>query len=253
MSIWIDLSSDVAVVFGGGSGIGEGVAAVLATAGAKVVVADQSAQAAHSVAEQITNKGGIADGTGVDVTDEASVSDVLALAREHFGPTSVLVNSAATWVTADTLVESTLAETSRIVESGLIGAINTMRRALPDLQTTRGAVVNITHDCARTGEISMSAHAAGGGGVLAATRSFAREVGPRGVRANAVTAGPMVTPTNATVIEQLGGAEQLVRAFPLGRLGTPADVANAVLFLLSPLSAWITGQTLSVNGGHIMI
>jgi NAD(P)-dependent dehydrogenase (short-subunit alcohol dehydrogenase family) len=73
------------------------------------------------------------------------------------------------------------------------------------------------------------------------------------VRANAVTAGPMVTPTNATVIEQLGGAEQLVRAFPLGRLGTPADVANAVLFLLSPLSAWITGQTLSVNGGHIMI
>jgi NAD(P)-dependent dehydrogenase (short-subunit alcohol dehydrogenase family) len=252
MSIWIDLSSDVAVVFGGGTGIGEGVAALLAAAGAKVVVADPSTQAARSVAEQIINKGGIAVDTGVDVTEETSVSDVLTLAREHFGPTSVLVNNTATWAAADTLVSSTIADTSRIVESNLIGAIITMRHALPDLQTTRGAVVNVTHDSARSGDMLMSAQAAAGAGVLAATRSFAREVGPRAVRANTITAGSMVTPTNNMVIEQLGGAEQLVRAFPLGRLGTPADVANAVLFLLSPLSAWITGQTLSVNGGHTM-
>jgi NAD(P)-dependent dehydrogenase (short-subunit alcohol dehydrogenase family) len=252
MSIWIDLSSDVAVVFGGGSGIGEGIAAALATAGAKVAVVDASIQAANTVAEQITNKGGIAVGIEVELPDAASVQNALDVARDHFGPTSVLVSSTATWSTAGELTATAVEDSPWATETGLTSAAAAMRSALPDLLTTRGTVVNVALDCARTGGIYLSAQASAGAGIVAATKSFAREVGRRGVRANTVTSGTMVTPNNTSLIDHLGGAERLARAYPLGRLGTPADVANAVLFLTSPLAAWITGQTLAVNGGHTM-
>jgi NAD(P)-dependent dehydrogenase (short-subunit alcohol dehydrogenase family) len=252
MSIQIDLSSDVAVVTGGGSGIGEGIATLLAEAGAKVAIADLSAEAAKSVAEQITSKGGTAIGVEVNIADEASVKAGLASVREQLGPVSLLVNNAATW-TIKKFADTTAEETARVVNVTLIGTINMMRGALPDLLETQGRIVNVASDSARTGEHSMSVYAGAKAGVIAVTKSVAQEVGRKGVRANVVAPGTTVTPGSSAFIEQVGGADKLAKAYPLGRLGAPADIAGAVLFLASPLSTWITGQVLSVSGGYTML
>ena len=252
MSIQIDLSSDVAVVTGGGSGIGEGIATLLAEAGAKVAIADLSSDAATSVAEQITSKGGAAIGVEMNIADEDSVRRGIAEVREQLGPVSVLVNNAGAW-TIKKFADTTDDEARRVVDITLLGAITVMRAALPDLLETQGRIVNIASDSARTGEHSMAVYAGAKAGVIAVTKSLAKEVGRKGVRANVVAPGTTVTPGSSAFIEQVGGADKLARAYPLGRLGAPADIAGAVLFLASPLSTWITGQVLSVSGGYTMV
>jgi NAD(P)-dependent dehydrogenase (short-subunit alcohol dehydrogenase family) len=252
MSVQIDLSSDVAVVTGGGSGIGAGIAALLAQAGAKVAILDMSGEAAKTVAEQINAEGGTAIGVEANITDETGVEQALTSVREQLGPVSVLVNNAATW-TIKKFADTTAEETQRVVDVTLIGTINVMRAALPDLLATQGRIVNVASDSARTGEHSMSVYAGAKAGVVAITKSIAQEVGRKGVRANVVAPGTTQTPGSAAFIEQVGGPEKLARAYPLGRLGEPADIAGAVLFLACPLSSWITGQVLSVSGGYTMV
>jgi NAD(P)-dependent dehydrogenase (short-subunit alcohol dehydrogenase family) len=252
MSVQIDLSSDVAVVTGGGSGIGAGIATLLAEAGAKVAILDMSAEAAKTVAEQINGNGGTAIGVEANITDEAGVEQALASVREQLGPVSVLVNNAATW-TIKKFQDTTADETRRVVDVTLIGTVNVMRAALPDLLETKGRIVNVASDSARTGEHSMSVYAGAKAGVVAITKSVAQEVGRKGVRANVVAPGTTQTPGSSAFIEQVGGPDKLAKAYPLGRLGQPEDIAGAVLFLASPLSSWITGQVLSVSGGYTMV
>jgi NAD(P)-dependent dehydrogenase (short-subunit alcohol dehydrogenase family) len=112
--------------------------------------------------------------------------------------------------------------------------------------------VVISSDSARIGERYMSVYAAAKAGLLGFTKSVAREVGRQGVRVNAIAPGTTNTPGGSGFIEQAGGAEKLARAYPLGRIGEPQDIANAALFLVSPLSSWMTGQVLSVSGGFTM-
>lgn len=252
MSVQIDLSSDVAVVTGGGSGIGAAIATLLGQAGAKVAILDMSAEAAKTVAEQITAAGGTAIGVEANITDEAGVEQALASVREQLGPVSVLVNNAATWVIKK-FADTTAAETRRTVEVTLLGTVNVMRAALPDLLATQGRIVNIASDSARTGEHSMSVYAGAKAGIIGVTKSLAQEVGRKGVRANVVAPGTTVTPGSSDFINQVGGPDKLAKAYPLGRLGQPEDIAGAVLFLASPLSSWITGQVLSVSGGYTMV
>jgi len=252
MAVAIDLSGDVAVVTGGGSGIGEGIATLLAQAGAKVAIFDMSGAAAKTTAEQITAAGGTAVGVEVNITDEEGLAGAFEEVRAQLGPVSVLVNNAATWVIKK-FADTTAEETRRIVDVTLIGTVNVMRAGLPQLLETQGRIVNIASDSARTGEHSMSVYAGAKAGVVAVTKSLAQEVGRKGVRANVVAPGTTQTPGSAGFIEQVGGPEKLARAYPLGRLGEPGDIAGAVLFLASPLSSWITGQVLSVSGGYTMV
>jgi NAD(P)-dependent dehydrogenase (short-subunit alcohol dehydrogenase family) len=252
MSVQIDLSSDVAVVTGGGSGIGAGIATLLAEAGAKVAILDMSAEAAKTVAEQINGNGGTAIGVEANITDESGVEQALTSVREQLGPVSVLVNNAATW-TIKKFQDTTADETQRVIDVTLVGTINVMRAALPQLLETKGRIVNVASDSARTGEHSMSVYAGAKAGVVAVTKSIAQEVGRKGVRANVVAPGTTQTPGIAAFIEQVGGPDKLAKAYPLGRLGQPEDIAGAVLFLASPLSSWITGQVLSVSGGYTMV
>jgi NAD(P)-dependent dehydrogenase (short-subunit alcohol dehydrogenase family) len=252
MSVQIDLSGDVAVVTGGGSGIGEGIATLLAQAGAKVAILDYSAEAAKTVAEQINGSGGTAIGVEANITDESGVAQALDSVREQLGPVSVLVNNAATW-TIKKFADTSADDARRVVDVTLLGTLNVLRAALPQLLETRGRIVNVASDSARTGEHSMSVYAGAKAGVVATTKSLAQEVGRKGVRANVVAPGTTVTPGSSGFIEQVGGAEKLAKAYPLGRLGTPSDIAGAVLFLVSPLSEWITGQVLSVSGGYTMV
>ena len=210
MSVEIDLSADVAVVTGGGSGIGAGIASLLAQAGAKVAVLDMSGQAAKTVAEEINASGGTAIGVEANITDEAGVGQALASVRQQLGPVSVLVNNAATW-TIKKFADTTAAETQRVVEVTLIGTVNVMRAALPDLVETQGRIVNVASDSARTGEHSMSVYAGAKAGVVAITKSLAQEVGRKGVRANVVAPGTTQTPGSAAFIEQVGGPDKLAK------------------------------------------
>ena len=252
VSVQIDLSSDVAVVTGGGNGVGAGIAILLAQAGARVAVLDASSEAVNVVAEEINSDGGVAMAVVADIVDEVGVRRALAQVRAQLGPVSVLVNNAGIR-TIKKFAETTAEETARVVGVSLFGTLTVVRVVLPDLLLTQGRIVNIASDSAGAGAHSMSLSAGADAGVVAVTKSLAKEVGRNGVRANVVVSGTTVTPGGSSFMEQPDEADKLARAHPLGRLGTPADIAGAVLFLASPLSAWITGQVLSVNGGYTMV
>jgi len=252
MSIAIDLSGEVALVTGGGSGIGEAIARTLSRAGAAVAVADLSEQSAARVATAICNEGGKAMPIQMDIADAASVDAAMERLHAQLGQVSILVNNAATWVVKE-FKDTTPAEVDRVLGVTLTGTINVTRAALPDVIERRGRIINIISDSARTGERSMSVYAAAKAGLIGLTKSIAKEVGAKGVMVNGVSPGTTSTPGGSGFIEAAGGPEKLARAYPMGRIGEPQDIANAVLFFASPLCSWITGQVLSVSGGFTMV
>jgi NAD(P)-dependent dehydrogenase (short-subunit alcohol dehydrogenase family) len=252
MSIAIDLSGEVALVTGGGSGIGEAIATTLAQAGAAVAIADLSRESATRVADAICGSGGKALPVQMDIGDPASIEAAITQLRNELGPISILVNNAATWVVKE-FKDTTPAEVDHVVGITLIGTINVTRAALPDVVERRGRVINTISDSARTGERFMSVYAAAKAGLIGLTKSLAKEVGKDGVTVNGVSPGTTSTPGGSAFIEAAGGPEKLARAYPMGRIGEPQDIANAVLFFASPLSSWITGQVLSVSGGFTMV
>jgi NAD(P)-dependent dehydrogenase (short-subunit alcohol dehydrogenase family) len=252
MSIAIDLSGEVALVTGGGSGIGEAIAATLAQAGAAVAVADLSLESATRVANAICSAGGKSVALQMDIGDPASIDAAISQLHAQLGPISILVNNAAAWVVKE-FKDTTPADVERVVGITLIGTINVTRAALPDILEQSGRIINTISDSARTGERFMSVYAAAKAGLIGLTKSIAKEVGGRGVMVNGVSPGTTSTPGGSGFIEAAGGAEKLARAYPLGRIGEPQDIANAVLFFASPLCSWITGQVLSVSGGFTMV
>lgn len=253
MTFEIDLAAQSAVVTGGGSGIGEAIAKTLALAGARVAVSDVDAAAAERVAKEIETAGGTAMPITFDVANAEQVGTGLASVREAYGPLRIVVNNAATWV-VKSFPDTTQADVERIFAVTVYGSMNVTRAALPDLTSEPGGrVVNVISDSGRTGEPYMAAYASAKAALMGLTKSVAREVGRKGTTVNGVSPGTTQTPGGADFIEKAGGAEKLARPYPMGRLGVPQDIANAVLFFASPLSDWITGQILSVSGGYTMI
>jgi NAD(P)-dependent dehydrogenase (short-subunit alcohol dehydrogenase family) len=252
MSIAIDLSGEVALVTGGGSGIGEAIARTLSKAGAAVAVADLSEQSAARVATAICDEGGQAMPVQMDIADAASVDAAMERLHAQLGQVSILVNNAATWIVKE-FKDTTPAEVDRVLGVTLTGTINVTRAALPDVIERRGRIITIISDSARTGERFMSVYAAAKAGLIGFTKSIAKEVGAKGVMVNGVSPGTTSTPGGSGFIEAAGGPEKLARAYPMGRIGEPQDIANAVLFFASPLCSWITGQVLSVSGGFTMV
>lgn len=249
----IDLGGRVAVVTGGGSGIGEATAKLLAQAGAAVAVADLSEENAKRVATEIEATGGRALAVACDVGDEVSVADALARVRSELGPVRILVNNAATWV-IKLFKDTTPAEAERIFSVTVTGSMNMTRACLGDLTGEPGGrVVNIISDSGRTGEAFMAVYASAKAALVGFTKSIAKETGRYQTTVNGVSPGTTNTPGASAFIDSVGGEEKLARAYPLGRLGQPDDIAGAVLFFASPLSDWVTGQILSVSGGYTMV
>jgi NAD(P)-dependent dehydrogenase (short-subunit alcohol dehydrogenase family) len=251
MAFPIDLQSDVAVVTGGGSGIGEAISKMLARAGASVAVADLSREAAERVAAEISAEGGTALAVSLDIGDRSSVEAARESVVASLGPASILVNNAATWAVKKFL-DTTADDVDRVIDVTLKGTINVTQVFLPDVIEAKGRVVFTISDGARIGESHMSVYAAAKSALIGLAKSIAREVGQHGVTVNSVAPGTTQTPGGSAFIEQIG-AEKLARAYPLGRLGEPDDIAGAVLFFASPLSSWVTGQVLSVSGGYTML
>jgi 2-hydroxycyclohexanecarboxyl-CoA dehydrogenase len=242
------LDDKIAIVTGAGQGIGQGIAEKLAAEGATVVVTDLNEATAKETAETI-------DGVGIhaDVTSRESVEAMVAQVHRQFGRIDVLVNNAG-WDKASPFVDSDPADWDRVIAINLYGVLHTCKAVLPIMaERGSGSVVNLASDAGRVGSSGEAVYSAAKGGVIAFTKTIAREMARHGINANAVCPGP----TDTALFASMGGdnpklREALTKAIPLRRLGRPADLANAVAFLVSDEAAFITGQTVSVSGGLTM-
>lgn len=234
-----------ALVTGGASGIGAAIARRLAAEGADVVIGDVNDGGARGVAAEID-----ADAAFLDVTDPDSSAE---LVREH-GPFAILVNNAGTDDFAF-FTDMTPERWRRLVAINLEGVFACTHAALPGMQEAGyGRIVNIASEAGRVGSKGSAVYSAAKGGVIAFTKTIAREAARSGVTANTVCPGPTRTPLLEGMVAT--GGERLIdsleRAVPMRRLGEPEDVAAAVAFLASDRAGYITGQTLSVSGGLTM-
>lgn len=241
---------EVAIVTGGAQGIGRAIAEKLAAGGARVVLADLDGVAAEAAAAEI---GGTATAVTADVTSPSAVRAMVDDVVERFGRIDVLVNNAG-WDVASPFVDSDPDDWDRVIRINLYGVLHTSKAVLPVMIAQgSGAVVNLGSDAGRVGSSGEAVYSAAKGGVIAFTKAMARETARHGVRVNCVCPGP----TDTALFASMGGddpklRESLIRAIPMRRLATPADIANAVAFYASGEAAFITGQTVSVSGGLTM-
>jgi 2-hydroxycyclohexanecarboxyl-CoA dehydrogenase len=244
------LDGRVALVTGSARGIGAAIARQLAAQGATVVVADIDGGAAGATAATLDGK---AIGIAVDVSSASSVGAALDEVRATAGPPDILVNNAGIDVIKP-FVESTEDEWDRIIAVNLRGTIGCCRAVLDGMiERQSGRIVSIASDAGRVGSSGEAVYSATKGGVIAFSKTLAREVARHGIRVNCVSPGPTETALLAQVAdysEKLYAG--LARAIPLGRTAEPGDIAPAVAFLVSDGAAYITGQTLSVSGGLTM-
>jgi 2-hydroxycyclohexanecarboxyl-CoA dehydrogenase len=246
----MSLDGSVALVTGAARGIGAAIAHRLADAGATVVVADLDGDAAASTAGTLAGK---AIGVAIDVSSSASVDRALARVRADVGPPDILVNNAGIDVIKP-FVDSTEDEWDRIIAVNLKGPINCTRAVLDAMiERKSGRIVNIASDAGRVGSSGEAVYSATKGGVIAFTKTLAREAARHGITVNCVCPGPTETALLGQVAEYSQKLyDGLSRAIPLGRTAQPDDIAPAVAFLVSPEAGYITGQTLSVSGGLTM-
>jgi 2-hydroxycyclohexanecarboxyl-CoA dehydrogenase len=231
-----------AFVSGGAQGIGAAIVQSFAAAGAKVVIADLNAAAANALAREAG-----ARAVQLDVSDIGKVRRAIS----EFGPLDIVVNNAG--VDQHSFFSETAAEDwARLIEVNLVSVLACTHAALPAMQAAGfGRIINITSEAARLGSKGGAVYAAAKGGVIAFTKSLARENARYGITANAIAPGPIRTP----MLEQAvaAGGDKLLRAMTdatlLRRLGEPDEVAAAALFLASDQAAYITGETLGVSGG----
>jgi 2-hydroxycyclohexanecarboxyl-CoA dehydrogenase len=249
------LTERVALVTGGGGGIGRAISVALAADGRAVAVGDLRLDAAEETAEVIERDGGRALATDLDVTDGDSVSAAVGQIATRLGEVEILVNNAG-WDQLVPFLDTDEAFWDRVIEVNFKGCLRLTRAVLPAMvERGWGRVVNIGSDAGRVGSSLESVYSGAKAGVIAFTKTIAREAARSGVTANAVCPGP----TRTALLEGMaagGPGEKLVasleRAIPMRRLGTPEDVAGAVCFFASERTGFITGQTLSVSGGLTM-
>jgi 2-hydroxycyclohexanecarboxyl-CoA dehydrogenase len=244
-----------AIVTGAGRGIGRAIALALAVEG-PVAVADLLAEQAHAVAGEITQAGGSAAAMELDVTDPTSVAEGVRAATDALGPLQILVNNAG-WDELRPFTDTDEAFWERVLDVNFKGALRMTHALLPGMIAEGfGRIVSIGSDAGRVGSSLESVYAGAKGGLIAFTKTIARESARHGVTANTVCPGPTDTPMLAAIAAADGDAERVIgamtRAVPMRRLARPEEVAAAVAFFASEQAGFITGQTLSVSGGLTM-
>ena len=244
----------VAIVTGSASGIGRATALRLAVEGAAVVIADVNLDGAGSVAKSISDQGGRALALHVDVTDAPGVRAMAERAVAAFGKVDILVSNAG-WDRAAPFADTDEELWDRVIAINYRGHLATCHAVLPYMKERgRGRIVCVASDAGRVGSSGEVVYSGAKGAVIAFTKGLAREVARDGINVNCVAPGLVDTPMLAGIAE---GHEKLiaaiVRSIPLRRTGVPEEIAAAICFFVSPDAAYITGQTLSVNGGLTML
>ena len=244
------LENQIALITGASRGIGNGIASALGAAGARVIGTATSAEGAARLTEALASHGYPGRGVVLDAADPASIDALMAQLEKAGEAPTILVNNAA--ITRDTLLLRMKPEDWDTVIATNLTAVFRLSKACVRhmMKERRGRIVNLTSVVGLTGNPGQANYAAAKAGILGFTKSLARELGSRGITVNAVAPGFIDTDMTRALSEEQRAA--LLRQIPLGRLGTPAEVAAAVLFLVSPQSAYITGETLHVNGGMYM-
>ena len=250
------MSNRVALVTGAGQGSGRGIAAALAAGGFRVAVADLNLDTATRTAKDLAEAGGSAIAVEIDVTQAGSVGLAVASVTAEIGPVEVVVNNAG-WDDFMPFVATTEEFWDKILEVNFKGQLRVIKAVLPGmLERGFGRVINIGSDAGRVGSSLEAVYSGAKGGIIAFTKTVAREVARKGITLNSVCPGPTDTPLLAAV----AGADErgqkiraaLVSAIPMKRVGQPEDIPGAVCFLASDDAAFITGQTISVSGGLTM-
>ena len=246
----MDMRDQTVIVTGGASGIGKATAFLLAREGARVVIGDVDEAggrnaAAEGGAERLT-----VEYLPLDLTDQGSIDGFVAAVHQRVDRLDGLVNGAG-WDQIQPFLENPPEMWDRVIAVNLMGAIRLTRGLLPPMvSATKGKIVNISSDAGRVGSMGETVYAAAKGGLIAFTKSLAREMARYRINVNCVCPGPTDTPLFARQPERM--REALTRAIPFRRIAQPIEIAQAVLFFVSHRSDYISGQVLSVSGGLTM-
>ncbi|BBO80976.1 beta-ketoacyl-ACP reductase [Desulfosarcina ovata subsp. sediminis] len=256
----LNLKDNVVVITGGAQGVGRVIAHTFAKEGAQVVIGDLNVDAGEKVVREIDEIGGRAVFIQSDVSLLSDTDRLVAGALENFGRMDVMVHNAAVFLLGKFM---DVAETDwrKVIDVIQIGAYNCARSVLPTMTDQKsGRIIFIGTDAARSGDNFQSIYASAKAGVVNFTKSLAMDVGPKGITVNTVSPAVVVTNENEAILDKLYGiktkpekAQKMLSAYPMRRLGQPEDIANMVVFLASPQASFITGQTISVNGGYSMV
>jgi 2-hydroxycyclohexanecarboxyl-CoA dehydrogenase len=246
----------VVIVTGGGGGIGSAVCRGFAVEGGAVAVLDRAAEPARAVADAIVAAGGRAIAVECDITERTSVDAAVARVVDELGPVDVLVNNAG-WDLFVPFLDTAPEDWSRLIDINLVGVLHLHHAVLPGMvERGVGRVVSVSSDAARVGSSGEAVYAACKAGLIAFSKTLAREHARHGITFNVVCPGPTDTALLATVTDAAANPEKLREAFrraiPMGRLGQPDDLVAAVLFFASEGAGFVTGQVLSVSGGLTM-
>ena len=243
------LDGHVAVVTGAGAGIGRGIARVFSGAGASIVVSDLKAETAELVAAEIVADGGEAVGLACDVTKEADLEAVVKTALDRFGKLSILVNNAGGG--GPKPFDMPMDDFRWAYEINVFAPFRLTQIAVPHMEAAGGgAVLNISSMSAENKNIRMASYSSSKAAISHLTRNIAFDLGAKNIRVNGIAPGAIRTDALATVltpeIEQA-----MLKHTPIKRLGEPADIAGAALYLCSPAAEWVSGQILTVSGGGV--
>lgn len=250
------LKDKTVIVTGGGGGIGGATCKRFASEGAKVAVFDMNLDAAQKVVDGIKAAGGVAQAFKCDITNRAEVDGAVAAAESALGPIAVLVNNAG-WDVFKPFTKTVPAEWDKLIAINLTGALHMLHAVLPGMAERKyGRIVNIASDAGRGGSSGEAVYSACKGGLIALSKTLAREHARQSITVNVVCPGPTDTALLTGMAEGARDPAKLIEAFrsaiPLGRLGQPDDLASAIAFFGSDDASFITGQVISVSGGLTM-
>jgi 2-hydroxycyclohexanecarboxyl-CoA dehydrogenase len=241
----------IAVVTGAASGIGKATAEALAEAGATVICGDIDRDKGEAAAAAIRSTGHHAQFLPVDLTDEASISVFAEAVQARFGAVDILVNGAG-WGQTRPFWETTPDFWEKLIALNFVGPMRLAKALLPKMmERGSGKIVNIASDAGRVGSLGETVYSGAKGGLIAFTKSLARETARYNINVNCVCPGPTETPLLFAVPEKV--LEAFRKAIPFRRFGKPSEIADAVVFFASDRASYITGQVLSVSGGLTMV
>ena len=247
----MSLKDKIAVVTGAASGIGRATAEALAEEGARVIVADIDRDKGEAAAVAIRDKGRNADFRQVDLTDEASIAAFADAVQSKVGAVDILVNGAG-WGQTKPFWDTTAEFWDKVVALNFIGPMKLAKALLPKMmERGSGKIVNIASDAGRVGSLGETVYSGAKGGLIAFTKSLARETARYNINVNCVCPGPTETPLLFAVPEK--HLEAFKKAIPFRRFAKPSEIADAVVFFASDRASYITGQVLSVSGGLTMV